>query len=56
MRMTRNISWDDIASSQNRHLADTAERPDTALENAERKRLIVILRGLRCALDPMREE
>jgi RNA polymerase sigma factor for flagellar operon FliA len=41
MRMTRNISWDDIASSSNKQLANVAERPDLVLENAERKRLLV---------------
>jgi len=41
MRLTRSISWDDVAASQNRHLTDTADRPDKALENAERKRLLV---------------
>jgi RNA polymerase sigma factor for flagellar operon FliA len=41
IRMTRSISWEDIAASNDGHLANAAERPDLLLENAERKRLLI---------------
>jgi RNA polymerase sigma factor for flagellar operon FliA len=41
MRMTRNVSWEDIAASSSGQLADAADRPDLLLEHAERKRLLV---------------
>jgi RNA polymerase sigma factor for flagellar operon FliA len=43
MRLTRNISWDDIAASSQGQIASAsaADRPDLRLEAAERKRLLV---------------
>jgi len=41
MRMTRNISWEDIATSSRELPANAADRPDLLLENAERKRLLI---------------
>jgi RNA polymerase sigma factor for flagellar operon FliA len=40
MRMTRSISWDNIATFHNGHPANAADRPDVLLENAERKDLL----------------
>jgi RNA polymerase sigma factor FliA len=40
MRMTRSVSWDNIAAFHSGHLANAADRPDLLLENAERKSLL----------------
>jgi RNA polymerase sigma factor for flagellar operon FliA len=40
MRLTRSVSWDDIAGSNFGQLADAADRPDLLMESAERKRLL----------------
>lgn len=41
MRLTRNISWDNIAATTTGQLANASDRPDLLLEDAERKRLLV---------------
>jgi RNA polymerase sigma factor for flagellar operon FliA len=41
MRMTRIVSWDNIASSNDGQIAKAEERPDLLLEDAERKHLLV---------------
>ena len=41
MRLTRNISWDDIAPFNKGQLASAGERPDMLLEDVERKKLLV---------------
>ena len=41
MRMTRNVSWDNIAAHYNGQVTEPDDRPDRQLETAERKRLLV---------------
>ena len=41
MRLTRNVSWDDIAPFNKGQLASSGERPDELLEDVERKKLLV---------------
>jgi RNA polymerase sigma factor FliA len=40
MRLSRSVSWDDLAGSGNRHLASKVERPDHRMEDTDRKRLL----------------
>src|SRR5438105_933762 len=40
MRLTRSVSWDDLAASSSGRLTNAADRPDLLMENAERKRLL----------------
>lgn len=40
IRLSRSVSWDDLAGSGNRNLASGVERPDHRMEDADRKRLL----------------
>jgi len=40
MRLSRSVSWDDLAAQGNRHLASAVERPDSRMEITERKHLL----------------
>ncbi len=41
MRMTRNVSWDNIAANYNGQTTEADDRPDRLMESAERKKLLV---------------
>jgi len=41
MRLTKTLSWDEIATTNDGRLANATERPDLLLERAERKGLLI---------------